>query len=206
MEKTTINVNGTQVTLETFPPEYAEVYGVPFSFIPATGSGRTIRPLPVTEVEALPERKAMCEITFPMVAGYRRQLPPNKLDAIFTEDSRYELSTAEIPSLIEIEAITGGTQEVELPYLTKFRAQETEYYLANVVTDRHLRDDDNEAKWWLFPTSPWHITRRWMKECVTYKDNMYPQYFHIGEIARKAAFRIYQGILRGRTSNPRQRF
>ena len=195
VEQTTINVNGEQVALETFPPEYAEVYGVPFSFIPATGSGRTIRPLPVTEVEALPERKATCEITFPIIAGYRRQLPPNKLDAVFTEESHYQLSTAEIPSLIEIEDITGGTQEVTLPYLTKFRRQETEYYLANIVMDKHLRDDDNEAKWWLFP-QVLGITRRWMKECVTYKDNMYPQYFHIGEIARKAASRIYQSILR----------
>ena len=36
-----------------------------------------------------------------------------------------------------------------------------------------------------------------MKECVTYKDNMHPQCFHIGEIARKGAFRIYQAILSG---------
>lgn len=200
VEQTTIDVNGKQVALETFPPEYAEVYGVPFSFIPATGSGKAIHPHPVTEVEALPERKAACEITFPIIAGYRRQLPPNKLDAIFTEESHYQLSTAEIPSLIEIEDITGGTKEVELPYLTKFRTQETEYYLANVVTDKHLRDDDNEAKWWLFP-QVLGITRRWMKECVTYKDNMYPQYFHIGEIARKAAFRIYQSILRAEQQN-----
>ena len=200
VEKTTIDVNGKQVVLETFPPEYAEVYGVPFSFIPATGSGKAIRPRPVTEVEAVPERKAACEITFPIVAGYRHQLPPNKLDAIFTEESRYELSTAEIPSRIEIEAITGGTKEVELPYLTKFRNQETEYYLAKTVTDKHLRGDDNEAKWWLFP-QVLRITRRWMKECVTYKDNMYPQYFQIGEIARKAAFRIYQGILNAEQHN-----
>ena len=196
VEQTTIDVNGKEVKLETFPPEYAEVYGVPFSFIPATGSGKAISPHPVTEVEALPERKATCEIKFPLVAGYRRQLPPNQLEAIFTKESRYELSTTEIPSRIEIEAITGGTKEVELPYLTKFRNQETEYYLANVVMDKHLRDDENDAKWWLFP-QVLRITRRWMKECVTYKDNMYPQYFQIGEIARKAAFRIYQGILRG---------
>ena len=196
VEKTTINVNGKQVALETFPPEYAEVYGVPFSFIPATGSGWTIHPLPVTEVEAIPERKATCEITFPIVTGYRRQLPPNKLVAIFTEDSSYELSSAEIPSRTEIEAITGGTQEVELPYSTQFRDQQTQYYLANEVMKRHLHDDDKDTKWWLFP-QVLGITRRWMKECVTYKDNMYPQYFHIGEIARKAAFRIYQSILRG---------
>ena len=195
VEQTTIDVNGKEVKLETFPPEYAEVYGVPFSFIPATGSGKAISPHPVTEVEALPERKATCEITFPLVAGYRRQLPPNKFEAIFTEESRYELSTAEIPSRIEIEAITGGTQEVDLPYMRKFRQQETEYYLADIVMKNHLRDDDNDAKWWLFP-QVLRITRQWMKECVTYKDNMYPQYFQIGEIGRKAAFRIYQGILR----------
>ena len=195
VEKTTVNVNGNQVELETFPPEYAEVYGVPFSFIPATGSGKAIRPLPVTEVEALPERKAACEITFPMVAGYRRQLPPNKLDAIFTEESRYVLSTAEIPSLIEIEDLTGETKEVELPYLTRFRDQQIQYYLANEVMKRHLHDDDKDAKWWLFP-QVLSITRRWLKECVIYKDNMYPQYFQIGEIGRKAALRIHQGILR----------
>ena len=200
VEKTTVDVNGEGIELETFPPEYAEVYGVPFSFIPATGSGKAIRPRPVTEVEALPERKAACEITFPIVAGYRRQLPPNKLDAIFTKESDYQLSTAEIPSRIEIQDITGETKEVELPYLSKFRAQQTQYYLANEVIKRHLHDDDNDAKWWLFP-QVLGITRRWMKECVTYKDNMHPQYFHIGEIGRKAAFRIYQGILRAEQHN-----
>ena len=194
--QTTVDVSGKQIALETFPPEYAEVYGVPFSFIPATGSGRAIRPGSVTEVEAIPERKAACEIIFPIVAGYRRHRPPEKIEAIFTPESRYELSTAEIPSRIEIESITGGTQEVKLPYLTKFREQETEYSLTKVAMDHHLRDDDNNAKWWLFP-QVLSITRRWMKECVTYKDNMYPQYFQIGEIARKAAFRIYQAILRG---------
>ncbi len=195
VEQTTIDINGEQLTLETFPPEYAEVYGVPFSFIPATGSGRVTPLLPVTEVKAVPERKATCEITFPLVAGYRRQSSPDKLDAIFTEASRYELSTAELPSLIEIESITGGTQEVELPYLTRFRAQQTEYYLANEVMKNHLLDDDDDAKWWLFP-QVLHITRRWMKECVTYKDNMYPHCFHIGEVARKAASRIHHAIIR----------
>ena len=47
VKKTTVDVNGEEIELETFPPEYAEVYGVPFSFIPATGSGRTIPRLPV---------------------------------------------------------------------------------------------------------------------------------------------------------------
>ncbi|RKU18714.1 restriction endonuclease subunit R [Candidatus Poribacteria bacterium] len=193
-EKTTIKVNDNEIELETFPPEYAEVYGVPFSFIPATGSGKAVQPNPVTEVKALQERKAKCEITFPKIAGYRPCLPSEKLDANFTEDSHYELSTAEIPSRIEIEGITGITQEVELPYLSKFRQQETEFYLTKVLIDNHISDTDDDAKWWLFPELL-RITRRWMKECVTYKDNTYPQFFHIGEIARKAAYRIHMGIL-----------
>ena len=194
VEETIIDINGKQIELETFPPEYAEVYGVPFSFIPATGSGKAIRPRPVTLVEALSERKATCEIQFPIVMGYRLQLPSDKLDAIFTEDSYYELSSAEIPSRVEIEGITGKMQEVELPYFNKFRKQETEYSLANVVMNSYLHDEDKKVRSWLFP-QVLHITRHWMHECVTYKDNMYPQYFHIGELARKAARKIYQSIL-----------
>ncbi len=195
-EKTTIKVNDNDIELETFPPEYAEVYGVPFSFIPATGSGKAVQPNPVTEVKALPERKAKCEITFPKIAGYRPCLPYEKLSAIFTEDSHYELSTAEIPLKTEIEDITGGIREVELPYLTRFRNQQTEFYLTKVLMDNHLCDTDKDAKWWLFPELL-RITRRWMRECVTYKDNTHPQFFHINEIARKAAYRIYMGILNG---------
>ena len=195
VEQTTVDVNGEQVALETFPPEYAEVYGVPFSFIPATGSGRAIRPGSVTEVEALPERKAACEITFPIIAGYRRHRPPEKIEAIFTPESRYVLSTEKVTTLTETEDITGGMKKIILEYQTKFREQETEYRLANVIMEEHLRDSDNDAKWWLFP-QVLCVTRQWMEECVTYKDNTYPQLFQIGEIAREAAFRIYQGILR----------
>ncbi len=194
VEKTTIKINDNDIELETFPPEYAEVYGVPFSFIPATGSGKAIKPNPTTEVKALPERKAKCEITFPKIAGYRPCLPSKKLDANFTEDSHYQLSTAEIPSRIEIESITGIIQEVKLPYLSRFRQQETEFYITKVLMDTHISDADNDAKWWLF-ADLLHITRRWMNECVTYKDNTYPQFFHINEIARKAAYRIFMGIL-----------
>ena len=196
VEKITIETNGTQVALETFPPEYAEVYGVPFSFIPATGSGRAIRPGSVTEVEALPERKAACEIEFPIIAGYRRHRPPEKIEAIFTSDSRYTLSTEKVTTLTETEDITGEMKQIILEYRTKFREQETEYRLANMIMEDHLRDSDNEAKWWLFP-QVLCVTRQWMEECVTYKDGTYSQLFQIGEIAREAAFRIYQAILRG---------
>jgi type III restriction enzyme len=54
-----------------FEPQYAEVYGVPFSFIPSAGSAVDVQPGPTpARVRALEERIA-CEITFPRLIGYR---------------------------------------------------------------------------------------------------------------------------------------
>ena len=58
-----------------FEPEYAEVYGVPFSFIPTSGAGAAPQPGPPhTRVRALEDR-AGCEITFPRLTGYRSTRP-----------------------------------------------------------------------------------------------------------------------------------
>jgi len=58
-------VDGHPVEFDAYTPEYAEVYGVPFSFIPCSGSNTTPKPgLAVTHVRAIESRLA-CEITFP---------------------------------------------------------------------------------------------------------------------------------------------
>ncbi len=194
VEKTTVSVDDEDITLEAFPAEYAEVYGVPFSFIPATGTGKGKGRRPVTLVESIPERKEKCEITFPIVIGYRRCFSPDKLDAVFDDNSRYVLSTEEIPSTTENQDITGRSIDIEPLYGEKYRIQETEYALTRLLLDTYLRDTDEDSQWWLFPQLL-RITRRWMKDCVTYKDNTNPQFFNIGEIARMAIHRIYMGIL-----------
>ena len=58
-----------------FETEYAEVYGVPFQFMPVAPpppNGGT-PPKPLTHVRALADRSA-CEITFPRLLGYRYEL------------------------------------------------------------------------------------------------------------------------------------
>ncbi|HEY3899670.1 MAG TPA: DEAD/DEAH box helicase family protein [Chthoniobacter sp.] len=60
-------------------PEYADVYGIPFSVIPFKGRASEQPELddrPVTQVKALPERAAM-EIRFPNVEGYVFELKRN---------------------------------------------------------------------------------------------------------------------------------
>ena len=63
-----------------FEPDYAEVYGVPFSFIPSAGSATDPKPGPApTRVRALEDRIA-CEITFPRLIGYRYELKGERLN------------------------------------------------------------------------------------------------------------------------------
>ena len=70
----TLTVNGQPIEIEAFQVEYAEIYGVPFSFIPSAGSATDPKPAsPPTRIRALEDRIA-CEITFPRVVGYRYEL------------------------------------------------------------------------------------------------------------------------------------
>src|SRR5439155_25219698 len=87
-----------------FDPEYAEVYGVPFSFIPCAGSSDKEKkpgtPKP-GRVKAMPERVVLrpwLEIRVHRLTGYRYELPPTRLEARFTEQSRVVLSTAYVPT------------------------------------------------------------------------------------------------------------
>src|SRR4051812_28801218 len=76
-----------------FEPEYAEVYGVPFSFIPTAGSETTPKPeMQTTRVRAI-DARADLELTFPLLVGYRYVLSTDELSAKFTADSRLALST-----------------------------------------------------------------------------------------------------------------
>src|SRR5690606_29861842 len=85
-----------------FEPEYAEVYGVPFSFIPSSGSTGTVTPGPTpTRVRAL-ESRIDSEIKFPRLLGYRFEVPDGRLTTRFTEDSELALSTYDIPSRTDV--------------------------------------------------------------------------------------------------------
>ncbi len=67
-----------------FNPEYAEVYGVPFSFIPCSGTTTDPKPGPLpTRVRAIESRIA-CEITFPRLVGYRYDLADEPLTHAFS--------------------------------------------------------------------------------------------------------------------------
>ncbi|MBI4264881.1 MAG: DEAD/DEAH box helicase family protein [Acidobacteria bacterium] len=197
-----------------FTPEYAEVYGVPFSFIPTSGSTTSARPgaLP-TRVRALEDRIA-CEVTFPRLVGYRYEIPSRKLGAVFSDESRLALSTADVPTKTENRPIVGEGSIHTLDDLRKRREAEVAFLLAKLTLEKYFRQDseprterpsahrfDADVQAWLFPQLL-AITKRWLAECVTCKDNTFPQLLLLIEFAHDAADRIYKAIVASDEGTP----
>ncbi len=193
-ERRTLQVNGTSIEFEAFAPEYAEVYGVPFSFIPTAGEpSRLTVAVTATRVRALEERIA-CEITFPRLIGYRYEIPSERLAARFTDDSRRALTTADLPTTTEIAPIAGLTEIHTLDDLKKRREQEVAFLLAKLVLERYLLDANGRPKTSLFPQVV-AIAGRWVSECVFLKDNTFRQLLLLRQLADDAAGRIYRAIV-----------
>jgi len=177
-----------------FPPEYAEVYGVPFSFIPCSGSTNDPKPGPIpTRVRAL-ENRIACEITFPRVAGYRYDLPGEKLNAKFSEDSKMAMTTANVPTKTENAPVVGEHSIHTLDDLKRRRLQEVVFLLTKLTLEKYFRDDAGSPKMWLFPQLL-DLTRRWLDECVTCKDNTFLQMLLLVELAHTAADKLYHSIV-----------
>ncbi|MDE2862808.1 MAG: DEAD/DEAH box helicase family protein [Chloroflexota bacterium] len=101
-----------------FAPEYAEVFGVPFDFMPTTGRSCPRPPPERYAVESVPGRSAL-RITFPKLTGYLIepgaegvQLDPERITphAIRVEDT---------PTVTVVEGTIGTSDEVAMPILRR---------------------------------------------------------------------------------------
>lgn len=180
---------------DMFAPEYAEVYGVPFSFIPCSGSTTDPPPpQPTKRVRALPERIEK-EITFPRVVGYRYDMPSEKLHVEFTPEAHMALSSRDVPTITENAPIVGETVVHTLDSLKAKREQEVAFLLAKLVLDKYYQDKEGNERPWLFPQLV-GIARRWLTECVTCRDNAFPQLLLLISYAHDASDLIYRAIVK----------
>jgi len=128
-----------------FEAEYAEVYGVPFSFLPTSGSGVDPRPPRLsTRVRAIEDRRA-CEITFPRVTGYRYDIASEQLTATFGPDARYVLSSESIATITELRPIVGEESVHTLDDLKKRRVNEVAFRLAKLTLERSFCEGESPA-------------------------------------------------------------
>jgi type III restriction enzyme len=177
-----------------FNAEYAEVYGVPFSFIPSAGSEKEPKPgATPTRVCALEDR-VDCEITFPRVIGYRFEFKGDQLTHTFTQDSKMAISTADLPLRTEMSSILGESNFNDLYGMKDIRLQRVDFELARIVLENHLRDVDGNLKPWLFPQII-KAVREWRETCLTCKDDMFPQVITFTALANQAAKKIYHSIV-----------
>ena len=190
-----------------FNPEYAEVYGVPFSFIPCAGGTITKPPKPMYRIRALEERSHL-EITFPRLLGYRYQFPNEKLSANFNEDSMLILSAEDIPTITESAPIVGESSIHKLDDLKNRRLQEVAFLIAKLTLEKYFRQDgktnkdmsprhyfDSEVQAWRFPDLL-EISKSWLAKCLKCKSNTFPQLLLLIELAHQAADKIYHSIVR----------
>ncbi|MGI8816717.1 MAG: BPTD_3080 family restriction endonuclease [Pseudonocardia sp.] len=174
-----------------FTPEYADVYGVPFQFIPTVAKTRDLNLKPVHRVAAQPDR-AHLAITFPVLDGYRVELPDQRLFAQFDEQDRMTLAKHDLPMQTQVSGIVGLPDMHDLEQLRRVRPQTIAFQLARVVLERHVATRE-DPKPWYFPQLV-EIAREWLHQCVVLHDDTFPGLLLISEYAEAAANRIYRAV------------
>ncbi len=178
-------------------PEYAEIYGVPFSFLPTAGSTKAIRlPRMPIHIKAQPER-AGAEFRFPNVIGYRYELNDQPLQAVFATDSTMILSSAQVPTFTESAPLIGESSVQTLDELYARREKEVVFLLSKHILERYFADDSGALKVWYFPQIK-NIVERWLREgYVRLKDGCRIQLLLLSEFAYTAAEKLQNAIVAG---------
>ncbi len=179
-----------------FDVEYADVLGIPFDF---TAKPVVVAPPPPREtvhVRAVrPERDAL-EIRFPRVAGYRVELPDERLTVEFTEDSVLELTPDLIgPSVTVNQGIIGEGVDLDLVHTNDVRHSTLLFHITQRLLYTKWRDPGEKPKLHLFGQLK-SITRRWLENCLVCKGGAYPAQLMYQELADMACVRITAAITR----------
>lgn len=208
-EQHTVTVDGKIETFSAFPVEYAEVYGVPFEFVPMGGSKPTDPkpPKESTHVYSDPD-KIEALIQFPRLQGYRYEVDVEQLTAQFSLNSQLILTTEDLPTITENMPVIGESSIHALEDLKQRRENEAAFLLAKLVLEIHFKSSEEEidhviggkphhdVKAWLFP-QVLKITKQWLHDYLICKDDTFPQLLLLMELAHTAADRIHQGIVSG---------
>ena len=136
-----------------FDPEYANVYGVPFAFIPTDKPiGPEQPPKPTTLVQSIRGRED-ARITFPRLVGYRLETPERgRLYLPEGDLPEFVLGGNVGPSWTETAPIVGMPERVQ-EVSAGARVQQVAFHLANRLIKTHYRTggDTGDERRWLFP-------------------------------------------------------
>ena len=179
-----------------FDVEYADVLGIPFDFTAKPVVAPPRPPRETVQVKAVrPERDAL-EIRFPRVAGYRVELPEERLKAKFNDGSVLELTPDLVgPSKTRNQGIIGDGVDLDLVHTGDLRPSALLFYLTKHLLYTKWRDPGEEPKLHLFGQLK-RITRQWLDRCLVCKGSTYPAQLMYQELADRACQRITAAITR----------
>jgi type III restriction enzyme len=182
-------------------PEYADIFGVPFSGFPVAGlpeQRAPATPKPGKAVRAVPERltdRPWLEVTFPRVVGYRFDVPAERLSARFDATHRMVLTTQDVPTHTLDAPIVGEKAELTLDEAKRLRPQAVAFLLATHLQQHHFAD-----KPWLFPQLL-GIVRAWLGDPdgdspnVDYGDDTFPGLLAFGQKKSAVCEKIARAII-----------
>ncbi|MCL4746066.1 MAG: DEAD/DEAH box helicase family protein [Burkholderiaceae bacterium] len=179
-----------------FNVEYADVLGIPFDFTAKPVVAPPQPPRETIQVKAMrPERDAL-EIRFPRVAGYRVELPEERLTAEFNDDSVLDLTPDLVgPSITKNAGIIGEDVDLSLEHLQDMRHSTLLFHVTQRLLYTKWRDLGEEPKLHLFGQLK-RITKQWLDTCLTCRGGTYPAQLMYQELADMACERITAGITR----------
>ena len=179
-----------------FNVEYADVLGIPFDFTAKPVVAPPQPPRETVQVKAVRPERDHLEIRFPRVAGYRVELPEERLTAQFNEDSVLELSPDLVgPSITKNAGIIGEDVDLSLKHLGDMRRSTLLFYLTQRLLYTKWRDPGEEAKLHLFGQLK-RISKEWLDTCLVCKGDTYPAQLMYQELADMACARITDAITR----------
>ena len=179
-----------------FNVEYADVFGIPFDFTAKPVVAPPQPPRETIQVKAVrPERDAL-EIRFPRVEGYRVELPEERLEAEFNDDSVLELSPDLVgPSVTRNAGIIGEGVDMSLDHLDEVRPSTVLFHVTKRLLYTHWRDAGDDPRLALFGQLK-RITKQWVDNYLVCKGGTYPALLMYQELADMACNKITAGITR----------
>ena len=150
-----------------FNVEYADVLGIPFDFTAKPVVAPPQPPRETIQVKAIRPDRDPLEIRFPRVAGYRVELPEERLTAEFNRDSVLELTPDLVgPSITKNAGIIGEDVDLSLEHLQDMRRSTLLFHITQRLLYTKWRDPGEEPKLHLFGQLK-RITKQWLDTCLT---------------------------------------
>ena len=148
-----------------FRTEYADIMGIDglnFSDQPRIAPPQ--KPRDVIQVHAVSPARDHLEITFPRVQGYIADLPPDRLEADFSDIEPYVLDPDKVNATrVTMQGIVGESETLTMDYLKTLRNSTIAYHVAKHMVFEKLRDANEAPRLHLIPAAK-RIVNQWLNE------------------------------------------